>query len=121
MRIVLAEDDECLNEAMVERFKSLGHEVSSFFDGLAAKEFIMSNLNSIDLVITDHNMPKMTGLELAKALGAALDGTVQKFKIVCFSTDVENKGFERHYFNRTFAKTPEELLHYVNELTEERK
>jgi CheY-like chemotaxis protein len=66
---VLAVDDDALvlmnTVAMLE---DLGHTVFEAYSGKEALE-ILRREDSIDLVITDQAMPKMTGTELAKVIG----------------------------------------------------
>ena len=65
---VLAVDDDALvlmnTAAMLE---DLGHVVVEALSGPAALEALRKN-EAIDLVITDHAMPKMTGTQLAEAV-----------------------------------------------------
>lgn len=70
MRILLVED-----EADVRRFfaRALAHigefiEVLPAADGLEALELFVSQ--SVDLVLSDHRMPRMSGLELLVAVRA---------------------------------------------------
>lgn len=68
-RILLAEDDgnmRCLNNAVLT---SVGYQIDEAADGVAAWNFLQ--LNSYDLLITDNNMPKISGIELIKKLHAA--------------------------------------------------
>jgi CheY-like chemotaxis protein len=63
-------DDDALvlmnTAAMLE---DLGHVVTEAFSGDAALK-LMRDGHEFDLVITDHAMPRMTGMDLAKALRA---------------------------------------------------
>ncbi len=72
---VLAVDDDALvlaNEcAMLE---DLGHTVIAAHSGAQALEALEKH-RDIDLVITDHAMPRMTGVELAAAIAARRPGT----------------------------------------------
>jgi CheY-like chemotaxis protein len=65
---VLAVDDDALvlmnTVAMLE---DLGHTVFEAYSGKEALE-VLQREDSIDLVVTDQAMPKMTGIELAKAI-----------------------------------------------------
>ncbi len=62
---VLAVDDDALvlmNTTLM--LEDLGHTVIEAFNGQQALDFLHEN-SGIDLVLTDHSMPKMTGAELA--------------------------------------------------------
>ncbi len=71
---ILAVDDDALvlanTRAMLE---DLGHTVVAAFSGEQALEKF-ERTPAIDLVITDHAMPKMTGTELAKKIVASRPG-----------------------------------------------
>lgn len=62
--VLLVEDQpevKAMTTKMVER---LGYTVETANNGLEALEAIRADTGRYDLVLTDHNMPKMTGLEL---------------------------------------------------------
>lgn len=63
-KILVAEDDEILNEMICVKLKNEGFVVSSAFDGAQAIE-ILESLH-IDLLITDIMMPLTDGYGLAK-------------------------------------------------------
>jgi CheY-like chemotaxis protein len=71
---ILAVDDDALvlanTRAMLE---DLGHTVVTAYSGEQALEKF-ERTPAIDLVITDHAMPKMTGTELAKKIMAVRPG-----------------------------------------------
>ena len=48
-----------------ERLDFLGMDVTSFSDPVSALGFLRSNSDVIDLVVLDHDMPFMTGTDLA--------------------------------------------------------
>jgi CheY-like chemotaxis protein len=70
-RILVVEDDgdiRCLNaEALID----CGYGVDAVEDGSAAWDVLQTNSYDYDLLVTDHSMPKMSGLELLKRLHAA--------------------------------------------------
>jgi PAS domain S-box-containing protein len=69
---VLAVDDDALvlmNTTLM--LEDLGHTVIEAYNGQQALDIIQGG-QAVDLVITDHSMPKMTGAELASRLRAAL-------------------------------------------------
>lgn len=66
MRILVTEDDHNLREAVVDTLMLEGHEVHEACNGKEAL-FILQKA-SVDLVLTDINMPEMDGLELLAQL-----------------------------------------------------
>lgn len=64
--ILLVEDQESVRGAVEEMLRRLGYDVSSVESGLYGLDIIRENSTLYDLILTDHNMPKMTGLELAQ-------------------------------------------------------
>lgn len=66
---VLAVDDDALvlmNTTLM--LEDLGHTVVEAYNGAEALKTLESGTHAIDLVITDHSMPHMTGSELAAAI-----------------------------------------------------
>ncbi|MBL0935199.1 MAG: PAS domain S-box protein [Rhizobiaceae bacterium] len=69
LRVLAVDDDALVLMNTTAMLEDLGHVVTEAFSGDAALE-LMREGQEFDLVITDHAMPKMTGMELAEALRA---------------------------------------------------
>lgn len=69
MRILLAEDELALSKAYAQVLIMQGYEVEPVYDGKEALE--AANSSTYDLMIFDVMMPKMSGLEVLKALREA--------------------------------------------------
>lgn len=69
MRILLAEDELALSKAYAQVLIMQGYEVEPVYDGEAALE--AANSGTYDLMIFDVMMPKMSGLEVLRALREA--------------------------------------------------
>ena len=69
MRILLAEDELALSKAYAQVLIMQGYEVEPVYDGKAALE--AANGGTYDLMIFDVMMPKMSGLEVLRALREA--------------------------------------------------
>jgi DNA-binding response OmpR family regulator len=65
-RILLVEDDAELCDATSIGLNRRGYEVSAFVDSQAARAAFEHDPASWDLVITDQNMPGLTGSELTR-------------------------------------------------------
>jgi DNA-binding response OmpR family regulator len=68
-RILVVDDDKELRMLSTRALTRSGFHVDAAADGAAGWEALHSN--SYDLLITDYDMPKVTGLELVKKLRAA--------------------------------------------------
>ena len=66
MRILLAEDELALSKAYAQVLIMQGYEVEQVYDGKEALE--VANSGTYDLMIFDVMMPKVSGLEVLKAL-----------------------------------------------------
>ena len=67
-RILLVDDDESvvtLEEQVLER---MGYKVTSRLHSIEALETFKASPQVFDMVVTDMSMPKMTGIQLSKAL-----------------------------------------------------
>ena len=69
MRILLAEDEAALSKAYAQVLIMQGYEVEPVYDGEAALD--AANSGTYDLMIFDVMMPKMSGLEVLRALREA--------------------------------------------------
>ncbi len=71
IRIVVAEDDSALREAIVDALTLDGYDVTGVADGEALVDCVTQANPPISLVLTDIHMPKRTGIEaliVARAL-----------------------------------------------------
>ncbi len=64
LHILLVEDQENVRDMIITMIKRLGYDVSTASSGMEGLDMIRENSTAYDLVITDYNMPKMTGLEM---------------------------------------------------------
>jgi len=68
LNILFVDDDELISGAGKLILEQNGHRVTVANNGHEALELFQKDIQAFDLVITDLTMPKMTGLELGKAL-----------------------------------------------------
>lgn len=85
-RIVLIADDSISSRGMVcIVLRSSGFECVEAADGKQALEILQSQ--PVDLLITDHWMPSMTGLELVKLIRQ--EPSIAGLPIIAMTTDVD--------------------------------
>jgi DNA-binding response OmpR family regulator len=68
-RILVVDDDGDIRRLNAGVLRCSGYQVNDAEDGAAGWEALYAN--GYDLLITDHDMPKLTGLDLLKKLRAA--------------------------------------------------
>jgi DNA-binding NtrC family response regulator len=69
--ILLADDDAAVRDLVRRALSADGHTVHVTQDGLEALDYINVNGSSVDLLVTDVDMPQLDGISLAeKALAA---------------------------------------------------
>jgi CheY-like chemotaxis protein len=65
-RILVVEDDAAIRRINTEVLTYSGYQVDAAEDGAAAWDAVQ--LNNYDLIVTDNDMPKVTGIELIQKL-----------------------------------------------------
>ena len=71
LRILCADDNAMLGNMLLCLFSQAGHWVEHVGNGLDAWERISADASNFDVVLTDHQMPGLTGLELVELLSQA--------------------------------------------------
>jgi signal transduction histidine kinase/ActR/RegA family two-component response regulator len=66
-RVLIVDDDALIAEGTAAIVEDLGHTPIQVLSGLSALDVLKSD-GDIDLVVTDHAMPTMTGTELARQI-----------------------------------------------------
>jgi PAS domain S-box-containing protein len=72
--VLVVDDETTVGEFMREVLDTWGLEATSVSSGQAALELVTAAPQRFDAVITDQSMPRMTGLQLARALHALRPG-----------------------------------------------
>jgi len=65
-RVILVDDDSSVRRATQQILEYLGFEVQAYPDGQTAFQAIAQDRRPISLLVTDYNMPGLTGYELAQ-------------------------------------------------------
>jgi signal transduction histidine kinase len=66
-RVLIVDDDALIAEGTAAIVEDLGHTPIQVLSGLSALDILRAD-STIDLVVTDHAMPTMTGTELARQI-----------------------------------------------------
>ncbi len=87
LRVLYADDMRELRQLLEIVLGRDGHKVDSVHDGHLALDQIAKDLTAYDVVITDHHMPTISGLELVARLRA------MKYpgKIIVFSSELSTE------------------------------
>jgi CheY-like chemotaxis protein len=73
-RVLVVDDEDMVADFMRELLRGWGLEVTAVSGVEPAREVFAAAPQRFDLVLTDHTMPRMTGLELARGLRAVRPG-----------------------------------------------
>lgn len=65
--ILLADDDAAVRDLVRRALTSEGHNVHVTEDGAMALEYLTAHVPSVDLIVTDVDMPQLDGVSLAEA------------------------------------------------------
>jgi two-component system chemotaxis response regulator CheY len=84
LRILYADDLRDLREVLRMALTREGHTIECVADGSLALERLAKDCSSFDLLITDHHMPEMNGLELVTRLRAL----PFRGKVIVFSSEL---------------------------------
>ena len=68
LKILCAEDHEQICELLKKVLSDAGHEVECVSDGQAAWDLLSADPLAFDVLITDHQMPRLSGLGLVQRL-----------------------------------------------------
>lgn len=82
-RILYVDDEEVIRQMSAIALESAGYSVTTAANGWDA--WLALNRGAFHLVVTDHNMPRLTGLQLIKR--ARLHGLAIPFIVASASTD----------------------------------
>ena len=86
MKLLIVDDDKTTRKLLSLYLKGKGYEVVPAENGLDAIEKL--GTESINLVVTDMNMPYMDGVELTKALRS--DSILKNIPIIMVTTEADD-------------------------------
>lgn len=103
LRVLYADDMKELRQLMEIVLGRDGHHVDSVADGNLALNLLRKNLRAYDVVITDHHMPTISGLELV----AGLREMDYPGKVIVFSSELSSsvdEAYRRHRVDHILPK-----------------
>lgn len=65
-RILLVDDDSSVRDSLYTLLESAGYEVLAASNGPDGLTIFRQSVRPVDLLVTDYNMPQMSGVELAR-------------------------------------------------------
>ena len=86
MKLLIVDDDKTTRKLLSLYLKGKGYEVVPAENGLDAIEKL--GTESINLIVTDMNMPYMDGIELTKIL--RLDSNLKNIPIIMVTTEADD-------------------------------
>lgn len=89
MRILVAEDDRITRVSLVRQLEIWGHTVTAVEDGQAAWETLSTG--PFDIVITDWEMPRLSGVELIERIRAIPTSSAANYVYIVLLTSRTNK------------------------------
>jgi CheY-like chemotaxis protein len=121
-KILIVEDDEDLNKAYQMIISSVGHEVSSAFDGEQALAMIKDGLKP-DIIFLDLRMPVLDGIGFLKQYDvAAHNATVVVFSNYDAQDEVDEAfALGAHRYILKARAAPKELLRIIADIAAETK
>jgi two-component system chemotaxis response regulator CheY len=110
LRVLYADDMRELRQLLEVVLGRDGHKVESVSDGHLALDLIRPDPTAYDVIITDHHMPTVSGLELV----ARLRGMNYRGRIIVFSSELSeevDQGYRNHHVDFILPKPifPSEL------------
>jgi CheY-like chemotaxis protein len=73
-RILLVEDENAIRDSLYTLLENAGYEVLAASNGPDGLTIFRQSVPPIDLLVTDYNMPQMSGLELARECARLFGG-----------------------------------------------
>jgi two-component system, chemotaxis family, chemotaxis protein CheY len=116
-RIMIVDDVTAIRQIVTKVFQDIGYQVTEASRGDEA--FELAKLKRVHLVITDVNMPGMSGLDLIKALRGL--NTYKATPILILARDASDENIKKAqalgasgFIEKPF--TPERLVSVVNQV-----
>ncbi len=89
-KVIVVDDSSVMRQIIKNNLKQLGFEQSNLVDAEDGEQALKKmNEDTIDLVISDWNMPRMTGIDLLKAIRA--DGAMKELPFLMVTSEADKE------------------------------
>ncbi len=113
-RILIADDEPHMIRLLRQSLQRIGYEVDSAPNGEVALEKI--NSTEPDVLITDIQMPKMTGEELCRHIQAEMPDRRFLIYVLTSRTEIEHRDWSRLIDNLRFLEKPISIRRLISSL-----
>jgi CheY-like chemotaxis protein len=93
MNILIVDDDSGIRTILASLITRAKHQVATAVDGSSALQCVAEAKTPFDLIVTDHNMPGMSGSEFVRRLQEAC----QPVKVIVFSAPLSPEDERRYH------------------------
>jgi len=114
--ILLVDDEPMVLRIMRQALEKDGYQITTAFDGTDALEKMVAS--QPDVLITDIDMPRMTGKELCLRIQAAMPDRCFPIFIMTSLTALEHRDWSSEITNLTFIEKPISLRKLRNRLAD---
>ena len=89
-KVIVVDDSSVMRQIIKNNLKQLGFEQSNLVDAEDGEQALKKmNEDTIDLVISDWNMPRMTGIDLLKAIRG--DGALKELPFLMVTSEADKE------------------------------
>ena len=89
-KVIVVDDSSVMRQIIKNNLKQLGFEQSNVVDAEDGEQALKKiNEDTIDLVISDWNMPRMTGIDFLKAIRA--DGAMKELPFLMVTSEADKE------------------------------
>jgi len=89
-KVIVVDDSSVMRQIIKNNLKQLGFEQSNLLDAEDGEQALKKiNEDDVDLVISDWNMPRMTGIEFLKAVRA--DGALKELPFLMVTSEADKE------------------------------
>jgi two-component system, chemotaxis family, chemotaxis protein CheY len=89
-KVMVVDDSSVMRQIIKNNLKQLGFELANLLDAADGEEALKKiNEGKVDLVISDWNMPKMTGIDFLKAIRA--DGSLKELPFLMVTSEADKE------------------------------